>query len=234
MLSLWQHGGSLLASVGIQKPAGATKSSENTRESRWLQCHKHGHLLYVHPIRRLICSPNKTVSTDPVFRIQNNLIVRKPKAKYLGHIISEDMSDDADVFRQVKCLYIRGNIISRKFANCSINVKLVVFKTYCSCLYTSQLWGTCLSRTMNRLKVAYNDSLRMVLGIPRYCSASEMFAYTNVPSCQCVIRLNIYSFMKRIQCMNNEIVHSIVHSDLIFSSLLWLNWRRRLFFASNS
>ena len=103
-------------------------------------------------------------------------------------------------FRKVKCLYIRGNIISRKFANCSINVKLVVFKTYCSCLYTAQLWGTCLSRTMNRLKVAYNDSLRMVLGIPRYCSASEMFAYTNVPSCQRVIRLNIYSFMRRIQC----------------------------------
>ena len=84
----------------------------------------------------LICSPNKTV-TDPVFYIQNNIIERKTKAKYLGHIISEDMSDDADVFRQVKCLYIRGNIISRKFANCSINVKLVVFKTYCSCLYCS-------------------------------------------------------------------------------------------------
>ena len=151
-----------------------------------------------------------------------------------SHIISDDMSDDADVFRQVKCLYIRGNIISRKFANCSINVKLVVFKTYCSCLYTAQLWGTCLSRTMNRLKVAYNDSLRMVLGIPRYCSASEMFAYTNVPSCQCVIRLNIYSFMRRIQCTNNIIVRSIVNSDLIFSSLLWRNWRQRLFYIPNS
>ena len=87
---------------------------------------------------------------------------------------------------------------------------------------------------MNRLKVAYKDSLRMVLGIPRYCGASEMFANTNVPSCQCVIRLNIYSFMKRIQCMNNEIVYSIVLSDLVFSSLLWLNWRRRLFVVSNS
>ena len=181
----------------------------------------------------LICSPNKTV-TDPVFYIQNNIIERKTKAKYLGHIISDDMSDDADVFRQVKCLYIRGNIISRKFANCSINVKLVVFKTYCSCLYTAQLWGTCLSRTMNRLKVAYNDSLRMVLGIPRYCSASEMFAYTNVPSCQCVIRLNIYSFMRRIECTNNIIVRSIVNSDLIFSSLLWRNWRQRLFYIPNS
>ena len=51
----------------------------------------------------LICSPNKTV-TDPVFYIQNNIIERKTKAKYLGHIISEDMSDDADVFRQVKCV----------------------------------------------------------------------------------------------------------------------------------
>ena len=109
-------------------------------------------------------------------------------------------------------------------------MKLVVFKTYCSFLYTSQVLGTCLSRTKNRLKVAYIDSLRMVLGIPRYCSASEMFAYTNVPSCQCVIRLNIYSFMKRIQCMNNKIVHSIVHSNLIFSYFLWLNWRRRLFY----
>ena len=128
--------------------------------------------------------------------------------------------------------YIRGNIISRKFANCSINVKLVVFKAYCSCLYNSQLWGTCLSGTMNRLKVAYNDSLRMVLGT----SASAMFAYTctSVPSCQCVIRLNTYIFMKRIQCMNNEIIHSIVHSDLIFSYLMSLNWRQRLFYVPNS
>ena len=47
---------------------------------------------------------NKTV-TDPEFCIQNNIIERKTKAKYLDHIISEDMSDDADVFRQVKCLY---------------------------------------------------------------------------------------------------------------------------------
>ena len=71
---------------------------------------------------------------------------------------------------------------------------------------------------MNRLNVANNDSLRMVLGIPRYYSASEMFAYTNMPSCQCVIRVNIYGFMTRIDCMKNEIVHSIVQSDLIFSS----------------
>ena len=40
---------------------------------------------------------------------------------------------------------------------------------------------------MNRLKVAYNDSLRMVLGIPRYCSASEMFAYGQFQRYSCYI-----------------------------------------------
>ena len=74
----------------------------------------------------------------------------------------------------------------------------------------------------------------MVVGVPRYCSASEMFAYTNVPIWQCVLRANIYGFMKRIQCLKNEIVHGIVHSDLIFSSSLWLNWRQRLFHVPNS
>ena len=37
--------------------------------------------------------------------------------------------------------------------------------------------------------------------------------------------------MRRIQCTNNIIVRSIVNSDLIFSSLLWLNWRQRLFYV---
>ena len=48
------------------------------------------------------------------------------KANNSGQIIIDDMPDDDDVLRQVKCLYIRGNIISRKFANGSINVKLVI------------------------------------------------------------------------------------------------------------
>ena len=31
--------------------------------------------------------------------------------------------------------------------------------------------------------------------------------------------------------MDNEIVRTIVNSDLIFSYLLWLNWRQRLFYV---
>ena len=34
--------------------------------------------------------------------------------------------------------------------------------------------------------------------------------------------------------MENEIIHSIVYSDLIFSSSLWLKWRRWLYQVPNN
>ena len=35
------------------------------------------------------------------------------KFKYLGHVISNDMTDDADMTRQVRQLYAVGNVFSR-------------------------------------------------------------------------------------------------------------------------
>ena len=75
-------------------------------------------------------------------------------------------------------------------------------------------------KTMNKLTVA-NNSPRTLLGIPKYCSAIKMFAYTNVSSCQYVIRKKIYNVMKRMENMINFIIHSIVKSDMMYLSLLW-------------
>ena len=41
-----------------------------------------------------------------------------------------------------------------------------------------------------------------------------MFAYTNVASCQCIIRRNIYNFMKHMENFSNYIIHSIVKVTL--------------------
>ena len=34
--------------------------------------------------------------------------------KYLGHIIDNSMSDDADISREIKCLFTRTNIVIRR------------------------------------------------------------------------------------------------------------------------
>ena len=74
------------------------------------------------------------------------------------------------------------------------------------------------STSMNKL--GYNNSLRILLRVPRYCSASETFSYRNKPSAMCVIRRSTYTFTKRMKKINNYIVHGVVNSDMIYSSLL--------------
>ena len=51
--------------------------------------------------------------------------------KYLGNYISDDLSDDDDINRQCRTLYVQGNIILRKFNMCT----LTLFRSYCSPMY---------------------------------------------------------------------------------------------------
>ena len=41
----------------------------------------------------------------------------------IGHVITNDMTDDADMMRQRRQLYALGNVLSRRFHMCSIEVK---------------------------------------------------------------------------------------------------------------
>ena len=56
--------------------------------------------------------------------------------KYIGHYITDDLSDDEDINRQRRTLFVQGNIILRKFNMCTFDVKPSLFRTYCS----AQLW----------------------------------------------------------------------------------------------
>ena len=69
--------------------------------------------------------------------------------------------------------YANINILSRKFAKCSPDVKC----SFCSNMYCSTMWYNRSVTAMRKLKIAYNTSLRRLLGIPKYNSASEMFVH---------------------------------------------------------
>ena len=50
--------------------------------------------------------------------------------------ITYDLSDDDDINRQRRTLFVQGNIILPKLSMCSLGVKLTLFCTYCSPMYT--------------------------------------------------------------------------------------------------
>lgn len=60
--------------------------------------------------------------------------------KYLGHRIANDITDDSDIQREVSNLFVRTNILIRRFCKCSHAVKLLLFKSFCLCMYDTALW----------------------------------------------------------------------------------------------
>ena len=70
---------------------------------------------------------------------------------YLGHYITDDLSDDEDINRQHRTLFVQGNIILRKFNMCSLGVKLTLFRTY-KLLFTY----TCIQHTLVELQEIYH------------------------------------------------------------------------------
>ena len=149
--------------------------------------------------------------------------------KYLGHIVADDMTDDLDICREIRNLYVRGNTIARKFSPLSMEVKASLFKSYCYPLYTSALWSNYRQGTINRMRVCYNDVVRMLAKVPRWHSASEIFVNNNLRSFWENIRAGSYSLMNRVINCDNLIVQTLFHSDAYTFSPTRIRWYRNLF-----
>lgn len=154
------------------------------------------------------------------------------KVKYLSHMIRSDLSDDDDIQRQYCKLYAQANMLARKFHMCTNNVKVCLFKAYCTPLYTAHLWCSYSKSKYRKLQVAYNDALRILLKVPRWTSASQLFVQNNVPTLNAVIRNFVFTFMKRLEDSQNVILNVLTmpeQSTVRFHSELWRHWRKCLY-----
>ena len=96
------------------------------------------------------------------FEVPCTCISQVSTVKYLGHYICEDLKDDTDINRQCRHIYAQGNLLIRKFGMCTSNVKSFLFNTYCSPLYTAQLWWNYNASSIKKLYVAYNNIFRLL------------------------------------------------------------------------
>ena len=148
---------------------------------------------------------------------------------YLGHIICDDLSDEADLKAKSRQMYAKSNTLRNKFHMCSTAVKVKLFTAYFNNVYMCALWVNYRKTAFQQFKVAYNNSYRILNRLPMRCSASNMFANGNVNSCACVLRKSIYSLMTRIHASLNPIVNSIVRGDVYCTSALRIQWVSQLY-----
>ncbi len=115
------------------------------------------------------------------------LLMSCKEIKYLGHFLTDELSDDRDIYPQCCKLYAQANMLIPKFSVCSSCVKCSFFRAFCSPMYTAYLWCNYRRSSMKRLKVAHNDAIRLLLQVPRWQSASQLFVSSGVPTCEALL-----------------------------------------------
>ena len=120
--------------------------------------------------------PKNSKLSCPSVRLDSNILEYISQSKYLGFMFNTNAQDDEDMLRQMRTLYIRSNKLLRTFHYCATVVKLELFKSYCTSFYCCYLWTAYKKSTFDRLRVAFNNAYRRVLGQPWRCSASAMYA----------------------------------------------------------
>ncbi|KAI8432778.1 hypothetical protein MSG28_013737 [Choristoneura fumiferana] len=126
-----------------------------------------------------------------------------------GHVVAADLKDDMDIERERRALSVRANMIARRFSGCSREVRITLFRAFCTSLYTCSLWVRYSQRAYRALRVQYNNAFRVMVGLPRFCSASGMFAEARVDCFQATMRWRAASLMRRVRDSPNTILKMI-------------------------
>ena len=69
-----------------------------------------------------------------------------------------------------------------KLGHFTVDVKKILFMTYCSSLYCCSLWSAYDYVTLRSIHVAHNNVLRFMFHLPQYTRVSNIFASLNIPN----------------------------------------------------
>ena len=163
--------------------------------------------------------------------------------RYLGHIIANDLNDNEDIRRQLRCFYGRSDMLLRTFGACYIysvqyTVKLLLFMSYCGSMYTSSIWCKYTKKQYYQMEVVYDNVFRRFFGYDRFSSANQMFVENTVENFETRMRRLIHGFHERLNassnslviCLMNSVSNCTLHSSFVYFSHVLFS----LFFFNSS
>ena len=82
-----------------------------------------------------------------------------------------------------------------------------------------------------RLRVAFNNAYRRVLGQPWRCSASAMYANFGINNFEATIRKSTFGFIQRLAKITNSLIMTIEKSWSVRIDI-WNFWQTTLYIAT--
>jgi len=97
------------------------------------------------------------------------------QCKYLGHFNDIKLVDDTDINKELKSLFLRTNMLDRRFNRCNMQVKVRLFQSFCICFYDAGLWCNYTNGAYSKLTSAYNRCMKILFGFDKYANVTSMF-----------------------------------------------------------
>lgn len=171
---------------------------------------RHGLVYNVKKSQYLIFSAGQKQLLDgPEIKLNGVALERVNEFRYLGHILVPSLNDDADIERERRALSVRANMIAHRFSRCSEGVKVTLFRAYCTTFYTCSLWASYSMKSYRTFRIQYNNAFRALMGLPRYCSASGMFASARTDCFFATMRRRAASLVHRVRASPNKVLAMI-------------------------
>jgi len=126
--------------------------------------------------------------------------------RYLGHVLNDKLNDDDDICREIKGLFVRTNMLISRFRHCSKNVKLVLFRSFCLCMYDVALWKYYSVTVLRKFRAAYNKCIKKLFGYHRRDSMSGIFLELGLPTADTIVHNSRVLFAGHCSLSCNHIV----------------------------
>ena len=148
-------------------------------------------------------------NTFPAFTVDNKELVFMREFKYLGTMITDTLRDNCDIEREIRCLFVRCNILIGRFEFCSWHVKLRLFRTYYTCFYNIGLWRAYNVRTLHKFNSCYNKCLKRFFGFSKYSSLAAALLQTGLASSSTVLHNFTWRFNDMLMACDNAVVSAV-------------------------
>ena len=132
--------------------------------------------------------------------------------RYLGHMITCNLSDSDDMRRVKRFLYYGTNMICAKLGYADKHVLVRLFKTFCACMYGCELWSMVGGKKAWReLCVAYHSCLKKLVNAPRWSRNHTLCNDLKLLTCPMLVAYRQMLFWQRVNGSQNSLVISLTN-----------------------
>ena len=112
---------------------------------------------------------------------------------FINYLLNRFIFTLQNLYTKLFCtLYAKFNKIISTFSHCTIDVKLLLIKSYCTSFYCGYMWSDYKKITYSKLRVAFNNVHRRVLRLSYRSSFSTMYTTHNINNMEALINIQLY------------------------------------------